>query len=245
MSRHKARLTPEQREEIARRRQAGEGLQALATEFGITRQGVDLIAKRQSRTQDPAAKPRALTSEEFAWLRQQLQTGTRDAGDKWSQAAVKKLVAGHFGCAISIKRHQSSLRELGVKVGGDASDDEPELPPDFHAYVNSPLAQQIRERQEALHRWEMEQRRLNPPRRGRPRKEEPVAPILEDDECDDGLNDVDDFSLDAVRASVAATRAEMKPASPAPPPPLPAHGVRTGKHAGAYQPPKRKKKRRR
>jgi len=86
-------LTPEQHEEIARRRLAGERLQALADEFGITRQGVDLIAKRRSRPADPAAKPQALTPDQFAWLKQQLQTGTRDAGDKWSQAAVKKLVA--------------------------------------------------------------------------------------------------------------------------------------------------------
>ena len=235
MTRRRARLTPEQHEEIARRRLAGERLQALADEFGITRQGVDLIAKRHSRPADPAAKPQALTPDQFAWLKLQLQTGTRDAGDKWSQAAVKKLVADQFGITVSIKRHQSSMRELGVKVGADPEDDELELSAEFQAYLKSPLARQIRERQEELHRHEMEQRRLQPPRLGRSRKV-PVMEIPEDEDSDDGLNDL---SLDEARASVAATLQGMKPKAP------PTYGVRTGKHAKAYVPGSKPKNKRR
>jgi transposase len=254
----RAKVTPEQREEIVRRRAEGESLVALATEYGISRQRVDIIAKRQKPT--PTRRPQLsrLSAEQQEWLKSKITQSKRT----WKLTAIEKLVFKQFGIHLETAAYLNWLVDLGVRIG-DYDENMP-LSPEFEAYLRSEEARKLRER-EAI--WQASQPAYKP-RRGRPRKNPiapppPTKPVLSPDaplEDDDDLFEEDEheedaaiesLSLEEMLASVEATRKKLAAAGrPVPPvsawgqkPKVNALGQRLGKHAKASQPPKKKKKR--
>lgn len=261
----RAKITHEQREEIVRRRAQGEALAALAAEFGISRQRVDIIAKRQKPASQRRPKLTRLNPEQQEWLKNKIVSSKKS----WTLAAIEKLVLKEFGLHMETATYMTWLIELGVRIG--AYDEKVPLSPEFEAYLRSDEARKIREREAA---WKAT---LPPhqPRRGRPRKSPlpssppaPAAPPPERklldtdilDDSDDGLYEDDDLdmddsieavSLEEMLASVEATRKKLAAAGRPVPPvsawgrktEINAFGQRLGKHAKASQPPKKKKKR--
>jgi transposase len=271
----RAKITHEQREEIVRRRAAGEALAALAAEFGISRQRVDIIAKRQKAPQKRRPKLTRLTPEQQDWLHAKITQSKRT----WTLASIEKLILKQFSIHLETAAYMTWLVELGVKIG-DYDENVP-LSPEFEAYLRSEEARKLRER-EAV--WKANQPAYKP-RLGRPRKNPlPPAPpppssapkhqakstspsldFLDDDDDDQGLNfdDLDSdleianseeaLTLEEMLASVEATRKKLAAAGrPVPPvsawgqkPKTNALGQRLGKHAKASQPSKKNKKKKR
>lgn len=254
----RAKISPEQREEIVRRRAAGESLVALATEYGISRQRVDIIAKRQKPT--PTRRPQLsrLSAEQQEWLKSKIIQSKR----AWKLTAIEKLIFKQFGIHLETAAYLNWLVDLGVRIG-DYDENMP-LSPEFEAYLRSEEARKLRER-EAL--WQASLP-AHKPRRGRPRKN-PITPppatkptlspeasleedddFLEEDEHE-GDDAIESLSLEEMLASVEATRKKLAAVGrPVPPvsawgqkPKINALGQRLGKHAKASQPPKKKKKR--
>lgn len=261
----RAKITPEQREEIVRRRAAGEALVALANEYGISRQRVDIIAKGQKPSSKRRPSLSRLSADQQEWLKNKITHSKRT----WKLAAIEKLVLKQFGIHLETATYMTWLIELGVSIG-DYDENVP-LSPEFEAYLRSEEARKLRER-EAI--WKANQPAYKP-RLGRPRKKPlplqaptPSQPsplqldstllfedadddLLEDDSTESDDETIEALSLEEMLASVEATRKKLAAAGrPVPPvsawgqkPKVNALGQRLGKHAKASQPVKKKKKR--
>lgn len=246
----RVKVTPEQREEIVRRRAAGERLIALAEEFGITRQRVDMIAKRQKQATPRTAARRPLNEEQLAWLDKKLKgSHLRHRID-----TVQKMVFDKFSVRMAVEAHTLWLLDRGVSFSN--SETTVSFGPDFTEYLNSERASQIREREA---RWIEEQKKLKP-KLGRPKlNAEPPTPT-DSKPSDPDLSGSDDeseeewigesLSIDEMLASVEQTRRKIAGKSGAAPlgtkkPLFKAPGVRVGKHAKATQPTKKKKRKKR
>jgi transposase len=207
------RSLPNRGRKSSRRRAAGESLVALAAEYGISRQRVDIIAKRQKPT--PTRRPQLsrLSAEQQEWLKSKITQSKR----AWKLTAIEKLVFKQFGIHLETAAYLNWLVDLGVRIG-DYDENMP-LSPEFEAYLRSEEARKLRER-EAI--WQASQPAYKP-RRGRPRKNPiapppPTKPVLSPDaplEDDDDLfeedeheeNDaIESLSLEEMLASVEATR---------------------------------------
>lgn len=245
----RVKVTPEQREEIIRRRAAGERLIALAEEFGISRQRVDMIAKRLKQVTFNNATKRPLTAEQLAWLDHKLTSTKR----KYKIDTVEKMVYEQFKVRMAIQAHTLWLIDRGV-IFSD-SDTTISFASDFGEYVHSERARQIREK-EAI--WAEEQKKLKP-KMGRPRKAPeataapsatPKDPEIDSDDDDDSDEEWlgETLSVEEMLASVQQTRRQiaLKSGAKGLTPqkrPVKAPGVRVGKHAKATQPSSKNKKR--
>jgi hypothetical protein len=256
----RAKVTHEQMAEIARRRANGERLVALAEEFGISRQRVDVIAKGNKSKRKIIPPIAVLNEEQLAWLDAKLTAANR----RLRLTTVEKMVVKQYNVRLHVNAHTLWLVERGVIVSD--YDENLSFSHDFENYLRSEQAQQLRER-EAL--W-MEKQKAIPRKPGRPKRKPSVLdaairpltthPPFSDtsplEAADDEEDDDDEewsgetLSIDEMLASVEETRRKLaakgrpvpslgsKPAFRTP-------GVRTGKHAKATQPPKKKKRKKR
>lgn len=233
----RAKITPQQREEIVRRRAAGERLAALAAEFGISRQRVDVIAKRQKPPTRRRPGRQVLNEEQITWLESRLKASRR----VWKLAAVEKAVQERFGIHMDTAAHLTWLVGLGVRIA-DYDADMP-LGADFEAYLRSEEAQKLREREAA---WKSRLPATRP-RRGRPPKKPPPAGAGGQEKPGDLHQQTEEdgsLSLEEMLASVERHR--RPPGMEAKPPPrFTPHGIRTGKHAAGQQPVRKKKRKKR
>jgi len=246
----RAKITREQMAEIAKRRANGERLAALAEEYGISRQRVDVIAKGP-KPKGPKHFPMIeLNEEQLAWLDAKL-TGAKRV---YRLATVEKMILKQFGIRMNINAHTLWLVDRGVIVSD--YDENLQLGRDFDDYLRSDQARQLRER-EAI--W-IEKQKAIPRKMGRPKHKNaaltaPIAPIIDfdnDSPLDDESNAEDEWvgetlSIDEMLASVEETRRKLAAKGhPAPSltskPAFRTPGVRTGKHAKATQPAKKKKR---
>jgi uncharacterized protein YggU (UPF0235/DUF167 family) len=252
----RAKVTREQMAEIVKRRANGERLVALAEEFGISRQRVDVIAKGNKSKRKIIPPVAVLNEEQLAWLDAKLTSANR----RLRLTTVEKMVVKQFKVRPHINAHTLWLVERGVHVAD--YDEHLTFSPDFEDYLRSEQARQLRER-EAL--W-MEKQKAIPRKPGRPKRKPSVLdaaikplttyPPFSDtsplDAADDEEDDEEEWngetlSIDEMLASVEETRRKLAAKGrPIPPPSSkPAFrtpGVRTGKHAKATQPPQKKKR---
>lgn len=256
------KISPEQAAEIVKRRAAGERLIALAEEFGISRQRVDIIAKGIKAKSRRAAPRVSLTQEHLDWLDGVIAKSKRS----YRIASLEKKVLRKFGIRFHPGPHLLWFVQRNVII----SDYDKDLvfSREFDEYLRSDHARKVRER-EAI--WLAKQQDIKP-KRGR-KKITPIAEIapiadlddLDDDDDDDepdflspnpspGTDTEDEsdwegetLTIEQMLASVEETRRKLaakgrpkpglKPQAHFRPP-----GVRTGKHAKAAQPAKKKKR---
>ena len=112
----RARLTPEQREEVVRRRDAGERATALGKEFGVTRQAIDSIMKK--RAEAATAQPlHLLELKHLKWLKSKLTHKGVPTGQLWSKEEVRAMLHKKFGVNFNMRSHFAHLRWMGVEIG--------------------------------------------------------------------------------------------------------------------------------
>jgi transposase len=269
----KSSLSREAVESIITRVKARERHARIAADFGISRQYVGMIYKDYKRRKALGlpmeaklgrAKARLLNEEQLAQLRETLATrrpsqcGLRVKG-RWTMALVHKLVRRIFRTPVPTPQLRRLIKDhaLPVEDPGIASNPAIDFDPEYFDYIKSPLAAQIREREEEWRRYE-EQRQaqgLGKRRRGRPpldpsqaaqKGEKSSGPKPDDD--DDEFKKLESMSLEELEAKVAEMRAQCPDYTP-----LQAQtdapgqdsGRRTGKHAKSKGSPFTKSKKRR
>lgn len=197
----KRRLSPEDKEEIIRRLKAGETLQSIGADFGVTRQAISLIRQRVFEPEKVEQKRQAklkkrLTdeqSEEFARLLETTTPGDHGlvpANAIWTVDLGTRLAHKLYGKTPSVsamKAFVGPVREKAVRIR--ESDPKPQPPEphhinqlspelakdkDFVAYYLSPVCEKItwREYEIALEEWE----KRNAGRGREPEPEEPGEP---------------------------------------------------------------------
>lgn len=269
-----ARIGEAERVELMRRLDAGESQSALAREFGCSRQYISQLRKRFEKfgeagiAQRPRGRPkvRPLTAALRKAIREAID-GSRpsehgiaphfEAGDAWHIDAVREWIKDREGWTPSrgqviglFEEWQLPRTFFRTRFRGDELD-EPDA--EFLAWLDSPIARQIREREEEMARRIEAEAAAEPPvpdrprRRGRPpgsgRKQGGAgtpkggpadaggagpggdASLSPADEADDSF-DALDADFEAFRREFEAGRIRH-PAAPA------KAGVRTGKHAKA------------
>jgi len=250
---NRPKLSRDKRDEIVRRCAAGEKHAALAAEYGVTRQAVDLMVRKARELAKSGGWGRNLSAEEQQRLKEDLSQ-TRPAHHGlamfgpgfsrfWTPSRVHARAEQMFGrklkkvAVVRIWKEWNlppPVCELPSPETMTADLDESELDPEmladaeFMAYIRSPIARQIREREIANWRREHRLGRSGKRKRGRPRRDR-------EEEVEDDLGEA------------------FAPGPALPPQPLPPlrPGQRFGKHRASKGNPftqkkkKKKKKHRR
>lgn len=266
-----SRVTPEQREKILERLEAGEKQAPIADEYGVTRQYISLIWKRykeiglaaalgHERRGRPKAEP--LTPAEQTQIRPVWQNKKPadfglEPADVWTLNSAKEAARRTIGrapvaneVAALLKRwkiphrrhmaHAPSSTEAPWDREVDLKNLDPELRKDksFLAYLKSPEAKALRERERQLYEELAAKGKLVPKAKiGRPRKVQDSQDAGEESDDDDFDMDLD--SLDLAKLPWKTPSRQLRPD------PRFSHGQRSGKHSKASQPPKKKKRKRR
>ena len=264
-------LGPEERAKVVERLEAGEKQRVIAAEYGVTRQYISLVWKRyqaagmeavSGQSQRGRPKQRPLTAEEQTVLRPIWQNKKPadfglEPGDVWTLSAAKEVAKRQIGrtpvareVAMLLRRWKIPLRRVITRPTNqpenpwdreiDPRSIDPELRKDrsFMAYLKSPEAAALREREKQVYEEMMAKGSLVPRAKiGRPRK----AGSSEDSGGE--VDEVDDFDLDMDLDSLDLGK--LRPLGPRRPDPRFTHGIRTGKHGAGYQPPKKKRKKKR
>jgi transposase-like protein len=269
------RLTPDEQLAIVRRVEAGESMAAIAREIGYTRQRISSLYKKYLERGDEGMAPRKrgpkgekLTDEQQKKLVRMLtKQKPSDFGYqknlKWtlekSMAASAKVIDRPAG-----KRDMRAIFKLAkMPVVYDVDPDEDLYTDEFKAWLDSPLANEIREREKAYHQRLEAEGHAGRMKRGRPTKaeaearkvepwkldyreaspapkpgggDEQSAEGLEGDTADDELPDWNNMSEEEFEKMQGQLGAGRRP--------KPGPGVRVGKHrkAGGNQTAKKLKK---
>lgn len=180
------RLTHSQRVEIFKRLKAGEKQNPLAAEYGVTRQAISLIANRDPDWDSNGFKARktgrprlqGLKDEHREFLRHVVHNQTpAEAGLKgfagWTMKAARELLRTKYQVHFSHTQVLAALKSWDKLHMPMPMEEDLGFGQDYYDYVNSPIGQEIRRREQEWIRKEKERtEKEGPPqrRRGRPPK---------------------------------------------------------------------------
>lgn len=253
------RLTPDEQLAIVKRVEAGESMAEIAREIGYSRQRISALCKKNRERGDDGMAPRkrgpkglSLTEEQAALLSTMLtKQEPSDHGfekkDVWT--LEKSIAAGSkvIGRAVGKREMRSVYKLAGLQVVSEEVREEEELSEEFKAYLKSPLANEIREREKEYHE-RLAAEGTEEKKRGRPSKaeaeEREAKPwkleYRDSDEPDEGLPAWDEMTPEQFAAMDKELKMATKKKS--------GSGTRVGKHrkgTAKQNQKKRKKKRRR
>lgn len=262
--RRRKRLTPEEQLQIVERVKNGESQSSIARELGYVRQRISAIMAKYEKfgaegfahkKRGPKAGP--VPQDEIQCLIDMLRDKSpSDFGfsrrDSWTYEKAESAGTKVFGRKPPIRFLREAFKKAGVALTYDKDPDEDIFTPEFKAYVKSPLAKKIREREAAYKKRLEEQGLINrPPKIGRPTKEEAARKAAPwnggevkavEDSGDDELDDLDvpDWNnltpeeMKAMRKNLKMISKSSGMSS--------APGKRVGKHRKGNQAPRKKRK---
>ena len=266
----KGLLTPEQKLEVVKRVESG-GVtyEQIAREIGCTRQYIGFLWKKYQTegeegltTLKKRGRPKTapLSAENAAFLKDALKKKRpsdfglkikRDEPDAWTPDLARVMLRKHKAAYQYKWQMVQYFRQWKIPFKEDPvkrdPSDEALIDEDLRRWLKSPIARQIRKREEILHKKLEAERKIGPrPRRGRPPKkqqdadDEKAAPEtgLSQPEASGEVEDIEKIDWENYDLS----KLEWRPVSK----PIEGHGVRTGKHArGSNRQGSRKKRKKR
>ncbi|MCB1211384.1 MAG: helix-turn-helix domain-containing protein [Verrucomicrobiales bacterium] len=262
-------LGPEERTKVIERLKAGVTQQVIANDYGVTRQYISLVWKRyqaagldavsgHAKRGRPKEQPLTVAEQNILrpiWQNKKPADFGLEPGEIWTLNSAKEVAKRHIGrtpvareVAMLLKRWKIPLRRVFAQATNHADNPwdreidvraiDPELRKDktFIAYLKSPEAAALREREKKMYEELVAKGKLVPKAKiGRPKK------VQETEEAPGEGDEMDDFDMDLDRLDLSKLRQLV----PRRPDPRFTHGIRTGKHGAAFQPPKKKKRKKR
>ncbi|MCF6314029.1 MAG: helix-turn-helix domain-containing protein [Verrucomicrobiales bacterium] len=160
-----AKLGREKCIELMKRLEGGLSQYALAKELGVSRQYVSVEYKKYKERGEELYRNRALSmptpymnEEQLTFFRDMLRTGKTPAGELWEPDFARDLLEKEFGYRPRIGEIRKYMTDW--RVWSKDGDDGDVFPQDYYEYIQSPVHQEIKKREQAMaEKWKREEER--------------------------------------------------------------------------------------